>query len=329
MKKFEMDGVSSQLWQLETLLLQRDTYMNYSRPLSTTTSVGGWSQNLSSFKFNPARLITTATAALLHNWQRFWVLLLWAAAMAALFAWKFLQYTNRAPFHVMGYCLPTAKAAAETLKLNMALILLPVCRNTLTWLRSTPARSFIPFDDNINFHKLIAGFVAVGVAVHGGVHLACDFPRLVNSSPEKFGVVASDFHGRRPTYRELLTSIEGATGIAMVVLMSISFTLATHRFRRNIVRLPWPLNRLTGFNAFWYSHHLLGFVYVLLLVHGTFLFLAHSWAQKTVSYEMIMKLRTLFGFGFCFCFNSLSFGLVVDVAVYLHSFAALSWGEEP
>jgi hypothetical protein len=37
----------------------------------------------------------------------------------------------------------------------MALVLLPVCRNTLTWLRSTWARFFVPFDDSIAFHKVI------------------------------------------------------------------------------------------------------------------------------------------------------------------------------
>ena len=37
--------MGGQLWQLETLLLQRDTYMNYSRPLSTASGAQ-WSQNL-------------------------------------------------------------------------------------------------------------------------------------------------------------------------------------------------------------------------------------------------------------------------------------------
>jgi respiratory burst oxidase len=37
----------------------------------------------------------------------------------------------------------------------MALVLLPVCRNTLTWLRSSWARFFVPFDDNITFHKVL------------------------------------------------------------------------------------------------------------------------------------------------------------------------------
>ncbi|XP_041005444.1 respiratory burst oxidase homolog protein E isoform X2 [Juglans microcarpa x Juglans regia] len=270
-----------ELWQLETLLLQRDTYMNYSRPLSTASV--GWSQNIGSLRPKNAmrRATETLRCLIIENWQRGWILLLWLLTMAGLFAWKFNQYRSRAAFQAMGYCLATAKGAAETLKLNMALILLPVCRNTLTWLRSTRARSFVPFDDNINFHKMIACAIAIGVFLHAGNHLACDFPRLVNSSPEDFALISTDFRNKKPTYKDLLSGVEGVTGISMVVLMAISFILATSHFRRNVVRLPAPFNRLTGFNAFWYSHHLLGLVYVLLLVHGTCLFLAHQWNQKT------------------------------------------------
>ncbi|KAK8343486.1 hypothetical protein V6Z12_A07G018400 [Gossypium hirsutum] len=272
-----------ELWQLETLLLQRDTYMNYSRPLSTASV--GWSQNLSSVRPKSMfrRMCFKLRCLLLENWRRGWILLLWIMAMATLFVWKFMQYKNRAAFQVMGYCLCTAKGSAETLKLNMALILLPVCRNTLTWLRSTKARSFVPFDDSINIHKTIACAIAIGVLVHGGSHLACDFIRLTNAPSEKFALIASDFsHGKRPTYLELLIGILGITGIAMVIFMAIAFILATSHFRRNILRFPAPFNRLTGFNAFWYSHHLLGLVYILLVIHGTFLYLSHQWYQRSV-----------------------------------------------
>lgn len=89
------------------------------------------------------------------HWRRAWVVLLWLAACIALFAWKFVQYRHRLAFEVMGYCLCTAKGAAETLKLNMALVLLPVCRNTMTWLRrSRRINSVVPFNDTINFHKV-------------------------------------------------------------------------------------------------------------------------------------------------------------------------------
>ncbi|XP_055824145.1 respiratory burst oxidase homolog protein E-like isoform X2 [Solanum dulcamara] len=280
-----------ELWQLETLLLQRDNYMNYSRPLSTTSV--GWGQNLGALN-KTKNLVKRASYALkclvLDNWQRGWILLLWVMIMAGLFTWKFLQYRRRAAFQVMGYCLATAKGAAETLKLNMALVLLPVCRNILTWLRSTRAKLLVPFDDNINFHMIIAYAIAVGILLHGGNHLACDFPRLINSSPEKFALIASDFDNVKPTFKSLLTGIEGVTGIAMVILMAIVFTLATRSFRRNLLKLPPPFSRLTGFNAFWYSHHLLAVVYVLLLVHGTFLFLVHQWWQKTTWMYISMPL---------------------------------------
>ncbi|KAA8545170.1 hypothetical protein F0562_019941 [Nyssa sinensis] len=55
----------------------------------------------------------------------------------------------------MGYCVAAAKGAVGTRKFNRALILLPVCRNTITWLRSqTKLGMVVPFDDNINFNKV-------------------------------------------------------------------------------------------------------------------------------------------------------------------------------
>lgn len=139
--------------------------MNYSRPLSTASV--GWSQNLNTFRARSVvcRIRSKLKCLALENWQRGWILLLWVAAMAGLFAWKFIQYKEKAAFQVMGYCLTTAKGAAETLKLNMALILLPVCRNMLTWLRSTRARLFIPFDDNINFHKVFKRMIVLTICI--------------------------------------------------------------------------------------------------------------------------------------------------------------------
>lgn len=89
------------------------------------------------------------------NWQRVWVLAVWLGIMAGLFAYKFVQYKNKAAYEVMGVCVCLAKGAAETLKFNMALILLPVCRKTLTWLRNkTRLGIAVPFDDNIIFHQV-------------------------------------------------------------------------------------------------------------------------------------------------------------------------------
>ena len=151
-----------QLWQFEALLQEQDcnnlsgqdtAANNYSQTLSQTSVVTARKRR-NAFH----RMSLAVVYALDENWQRWWVMGLWIVAMVGLFTWKFLQYRQRTSFQIMGYCVCTAKGAAETLKLNMALILLPVCRNSITWLRSTFLSSILPFDDNINFHKVVYSF---------------------------------------------------------------------------------------------------------------------------------------------------------------------------
>ncbi|KAH1235690.1 Respiratory burst oxidase F [Glycine max] len=283
MEELDPEGLGYiELWQLETLLLQKDTYLNYSQALSYTSQA--LSQNLQGLrKKSPIRRMSRRLVYYLQeNWRRLWVLTLWVSIMIGLFTWKFIQYKNKDAFQIMGYCLLTAKGAAETLKFNMALILLPVCRNTITWLRSTKLGYVVPFDDNINFHKTIAGAIVIGIILHAGDHLACDFPRLVSTSEERYEKYLKGVFGdHKPSYVDLVKGVEGVTGILMVFLMIIAFTLATKWFRRNLIKLPKPFSRLTGFNAFWYSHHLFVIVYVLLIIHGIKLYLVHKWYHKT------------------------------------------------
>jgi respiratory burst oxidase len=218
-----------------------------------------------------------------ENWKRSWVMTLWISICIALFIWKFIQYRNRAVFGIMGYCVTTAKGAAETLKFNMALVLLPVCRNTITWIRSkTQVGAVVPFNDNINFHKVIAAGVAVGVALHAGAHLTCDFPRLLHASDAQYELMKPFFGEKRPpNYWWFVKGTEGWTGVVMVVLMAIAFTLAQPWFRRNKLKDSNPLKKMTGFNAFWFTHHLFVIVYTLLFVHGTCLYLSRKWYKKT------------------------------------------------
>ena len=125
--------------------------------------------------------------------------------------------------------------------------------------------------------------IAIGVALHGGAHLTCNFPRLIHATKEKYKPMEAYFGEEQPSnYWWFLKGVEGVTGIIMVVLMAIAFTLATPSFRQNKLNLPVTLKKLTGFNAFWYSHHLFVIVYTLLIVHGVHLYLTKEWYNKTV-----------------------------------------------
>ncbi|KAK2662100.1 hypothetical protein Ddye_000674 [Dipteronia dyeriana] len=69
---------------------------------------------------------------------------------------EYITYRYRATYEVMGHRIYIAKGVAETLKFNVALILLPVYQNTITWLRNkTKLSVVVPFDDNFSFHKVV------------------------------------------------------------------------------------------------------------------------------------------------------------------------------
>ncbi|VAH09569.1 unnamed protein product [Triticum turgidum subsp. durum] len=264
------------------------------------------------------------------NWKRLWVLALWIGIMAGLFIWKFIQYRNRYVFSVMGYCVTIAKGAAETLKLNMALILLPVCRNTITWLRNTRAARALPFDDNINFHKTIAAAIVVGVILHAGNHLACDFPRLIDSSDQTYAPLRKYFGETKPTYLALVRGVEGVTGVIMVVCMLIAFTLATRWFRRSLVKLPKPFDKLTGFNAFWYSHHLFIIVYISLVIHGERLYLILDWYKRTTWMYLAVPVGLYVGERTLRFFRSGSYSVrILKVAIYPGNVLTLQMSKPP
>ncbi|KAL8208595.1 hypothetical protein R6Q57_008007 [Mikania cordata] len=286
-----------EMWQLEILLtgmVMKDN--GKANPTSENTKKNQDTTNLAMSMIpqkyrNPIRrCINEGIELIQDNWKRFWVVTIFLFLNFTLFEWKFLQYTKLPTFEVMGYCVCLAKAAGETLKLNMALILLPVCRKTLTGLRETWIGKLIPFDDNINFHKLISVAIVIGTVIHTVAHMGCNFIRISTCPPDTFQRVYGNLLRTQPSYKDLMLTIPGVTGVIMDVMMFFCFLLATHAFRRNVINLPWPFNNLAGFTSFWYAHHLLIIVYILLIVHGYFLVFATFWYRKTTWMYLVIPM---------------------------------------
>lgn len=129
---------------------------------------------------------------------------------------------------------------------------------------------------------MIGVAISIGVGLHAISHLACDFPRLIHATEEEYKPMEQFFGDQAKNYWHFVKEVEGYTGIIMLVLMMIAFTLATPWLRRNRLKLPLVLKKVTGFNAFWYTHHLFVIVYTLLIVHGIKLYLTKEWYKKTV-----------------------------------------------
>lgn len=270
------------MWQLETLLREM---VSAEDPKAKVKSHTLTKAMIPRRYRTPVSKFFSLTSELFHeNWRKVWIVTLWLGINVALFMWKYIEFEGSPTFKVVGYCVCFAKGFGETLKFNMALILLTVCRRTLTKLRSTFLHAIIPFDENINFHKLIALGIVIGSVAHTLFHLGCNYIKLSTCPKHKFmNALGPILNYQQPTYMGLLTSIVGLTGVFMCVIMAFSFTLATHSFRRNVVKLPWIFHNLAGFNAFWYAHHLLALAYVLLFMHGWFLIFKKPWYQRSVS----------------------------------------------
>ncbi|KAG8488456.1 hypothetical protein CXB51_016198 [Gossypium anomalum] len=240
----------------------------------------------------PISKYKTITIEYLHDhWRRIWVIFLFMAVNLVLFYWKYIEFIGSPTYQITGYCVCVAKGSAEALKFNMALVLLPVCRRTLTWLRSSFLNQFVPFDDNINFHKLVALAIAIWSTVHTFMHLACNYPLIASCPKAKFmATLGPVLNFKQPTYADLVDNVVGITGILMVVIMLFSFILATHNFRRNVVHLPWPFTTLAGFNSFWYAHHLLILVYIQMILHGYYLIFEKPWYKKTTWMYLIVPM---------------------------------------
>ncbi|MCD7449590.1 hypothetical protein HAX54_000655, partial [Datura stramonium] len=142
-----------ELWQLETLLLQKDTYLNYSQALEATQA-----------SLEPKTCTEYRTS---------------------------VQHGSS---------------------------VLPYCRNTITCLRSTKLSCFVPFDDSIQLSttRLWLQPAVIGIILHAGNHLVCDFPKLIHADDKEYReYLVNDFGPSKPQYIDLVKGVEGVTGIIM------------------------------------------------------------------------------------------------------------------
>ncbi|TFY56237.1 hypothetical protein EVJ58_g7759 [Rhodofomes roseus] len=157
---------------------------------------------------------------------------------------------DRATF---GVTYPIARGAALVLHVEVAFILLPVCRNFISLIRRTPLNHYIPFDKNITFHKSVGWGICFFSFVHIAAHMV-NFTELAFADPlattpgERFVVfLIANF-----------TTGPGVTGWIMTAALSIMAWYAREKPRR------------ANFERFWYSHHLFLVFFLNWQLHGMF-----------------------------------------------------------
>ncbi|XP_074839495.1 NADPH oxidase 2 [Carettochelys insculpta] len=210
------------------------------------------------------------------------VILMWLGLNAFLFWWYYQVYDLPDKYYysrqLLGSALAWARAPAACLNFNCLLILLPVCRNLLSFLRGSSAccstRVRRQLDRNLTFHKMVAWMIALHTAIHTVAHLF-NVERCVDARVEAKGTIQAALSdlGDKPgqTYlnfvRKKIPNPEGGLYVAFTYLAGLSGVIITLALILIITSSTKTIRR-SYFEVFWFTHHLFVVFFIGLVIHG-------------------------------------------------------------
>ncbi|XP_028835266.1 NADPH oxidase 2 [Denticeps clupeoides] len=207
------------------------------------------------------------------------VILVWLGINAFLFVHFYIVFLDERFYYtrvLLGHALSWARAPAACLNFNCMLILLPVCRNLLSFLRGTiqccSRTAARQLDRNITFHKLVAYMIALHTAIHIIAHLF-NFERFMNAqldgNASDINYVLSQIgNGDNRSFLNpirtndtnqtivMFTTIAGLTGVVITLALILIITSSMEVIRRSY------------FEVFWFTHHLFVVFFIGLVLHG-------------------------------------------------------------
>ncbi|KAK0657163.1 FAD-binding domain-containing protein [Cercophora newfieldiana] len=144
--------------------------------------------------------------------------------------WKQESDIRLAGLNTLQYSVWMSRGAGLVLSVDGMLILLPVCRTIMRFVR--PKIRFIPLDENIWMHRQLAYSMLLFTIIHTAAH----YVNFFNVEKTQIRpVTAVQIHYVQPG---------GITGHVMLLCMLLMYTSAHHRIRQQ------------SFETFWYTHHL-------------------------------------------------------------------------
>ena len=144
--------------------------------------------------------------------------------------WKQQGDARLAPLNGLQFSVWISRGAGLVLSVDTMVIVMPMCRNILRWLR--PKARWMPLDESIWFHRQVAYAMLFFTILHTGAHYVNFFNvERVQVRPQ----IALQIH---------YTEAGGITGHFMLLCMLLIYTTAHHRIRQQ------------SFETFWYTHHL-------------------------------------------------------------------------
>ncbi|XP_032882247.1 NADPH oxidase 3 [Amblyraja radiata] len=208
------------------------------------------------------------------------ILLLWLGINTFLFGNTFYQYEHGEAYiytrALLGSALAWSRASATCLNFNCLLILLPISRNLISFLRGSCSccRNNVrrQLDRNIRFHQMIAYMIILQAGIHIIAHLFNIEQYHEGYSPAATGLLSRlssigtnssesylnpiRTYDTNPT-KELLSSTAGVTGIIITVTLVLMVTSSAQIIMKSF------------YEVFWFAHHLFIIFFIGLIIHGS------------------------------------------------------------
>lgn len=147
-----------------------------------------------------------------------------------LYRYKQASDIRLAGLNTLTYSVWLSRGAGLVLSVDGAMILLPMCRNILRWVR--PKVRFLPLDESQWFHRQ----VAYSMLVYTIIHVSAHYVNFFNVEKTQIRpVTALQIH---------YAQAGGITGHIMLLCMLLMYTTAHAKIRQQ------------SFETFWYTHHL-------------------------------------------------------------------------
>lgn len=153
--------------------------------------------------------------------------------------------------HMLGAGFTIARASAMLCHVDVIFILLPICRNFISFMRRTSLGTVIPFDKNITFHMAVGWSLTTWSLVHTLAHIVNVIRLAIQSANTTKQRVVNFF----------LICVEAGPAITGWIMWAALGTMVwyarEHKRRQN-------------FEKFWYTHHLFIVFFINWQLHGMF-----------------------------------------------------------
>ncbi|RMZ76403.1 hypothetical protein DV737_g4858, partial [Chaetothyriales sp. CBS 132003] len=178
----------------------------------------------------------------------FWWTFHWG--LFALGWWKQATDERLSALNSLTFSVWISRGAGLVLSVDALLILLPMCRNLMRFIR--PKFRFLPLDETQWFHRQCAYSLLLFTCVHVLAHYV-NFFNVERSQVRPETAVQIHY-----------TQAGGITGHIMLLCMLFMYTTAHHKIRQQ------------SFETFWYTHHLFIPFFLGLYTHATGCFVRDS-----------------------------------------------------